>query len=258
MGGVEERATALGHEVAWRQSDHEGELVGWLLAAAGEGHERGRASTRARSRTTRTPCATRSRRAGCPSSRCTCPTSPPARSSAGTRWSPRCAGRRSPASGPVAIIWRWRRCRGSPAEDGPRCPSAWMTLEVDAFLVPGCTNVRYLTGFTGSNGQALVGADAERVLHRRSLHRAVTARGARPRARDVRRRVRRRARGAGGPRSACARLGFEAHMVTVRSHGRLAAALRGRGARRVRRRGRTHPLGQGRRRARPAPQRRRP
>lgn len=37
MAEVEARAARLGHEVAWRQSDHEGELVGWLLAAAGEG-----------------------------------------------------------------------------------------------------------------------------------------------------------------------------------------------------------------------------
>jgi 3-dehydroquinate dehydratase-2 len=39
MGEVEARAAALGHDVAWRQSDHEGELVGWLLAAAAEGFE---------------------------------------------------------------------------------------------------------------------------------------------------------------------------------------------------------------------------
>ena len=37
MASVEERATGLGHEVAWRQSDHEGDLVGWLLGAADEG-----------------------------------------------------------------------------------------------------------------------------------------------------------------------------------------------------------------------------
>ena len=30
---------AGGHEVVWRQSDHEGELVGWLLAAGEEGFE---------------------------------------------------------------------------------------------------------------------------------------------------------------------------------------------------------------------------
>ncbi len=37
MGEVAERGTSLGHEVEWRQSDHEGDLVGWLLGAAREG-----------------------------------------------------------------------------------------------------------------------------------------------------------------------------------------------------------------------------
>ena len=37
MGEVGERASKLGHETEWRQSDHEGELVGWLLAAPGQG-----------------------------------------------------------------------------------------------------------------------------------------------------------------------------------------------------------------------------
>jgi 3-dehydroquinate dehydratase-2 len=37
MASVQERAASLGHEVSWRQSDTEGELVGWLLAAQGEG-----------------------------------------------------------------------------------------------------------------------------------------------------------------------------------------------------------------------------
>lgn len=36
MGEVGERASKLGHETDWRQTDHEGELVGWLLSAAGE------------------------------------------------------------------------------------------------------------------------------------------------------------------------------------------------------------------------------
>ena len=40
MREVEERASALGHEVAWRQSDHEGDLVGWLLAAGDEATDR--------------------------------------------------------------------------------------------------------------------------------------------------------------------------------------------------------------------------
>jgi 3-dehydroquinate dehydratase II len=37
MRSVEERGTGLGHEVAWKQSDHEGDLVGWLLGAGAEG-----------------------------------------------------------------------------------------------------------------------------------------------------------------------------------------------------------------------------
>lgn len=37
MGEVGERAERLGHEVDWRQSDHEGELLGWVRAAADEG-----------------------------------------------------------------------------------------------------------------------------------------------------------------------------------------------------------------------------
>jgi 3-dehydroquinate dehydratase-2 len=37
MRSVEERAAGSGHEVLWRQSDHEGDLVGWLLGADAEG-----------------------------------------------------------------------------------------------------------------------------------------------------------------------------------------------------------------------------
>ncbi len=37
MQGVEARGATLGHGVEWRRSDHEGDLVGWLLSAAGEG-----------------------------------------------------------------------------------------------------------------------------------------------------------------------------------------------------------------------------
>jgi 3-dehydroquinate dehydratase-2 len=39
MAEVDERGIRLGHEVSWRRSDHEGELVGWLNAAADEGFE---------------------------------------------------------------------------------------------------------------------------------------------------------------------------------------------------------------------------
>jgi 3-dehydroquinate dehydratase-2 len=37
MDEVSGRATNLGHEIEWRQSDNEGDLVGWLNGAAREG-----------------------------------------------------------------------------------------------------------------------------------------------------------------------------------------------------------------------------
>lgn len=39
MEEVSERGGRLGHETTWRQSDHEGELVGWLNDASGEGFD---------------------------------------------------------------------------------------------------------------------------------------------------------------------------------------------------------------------------
>jgi 3-dehydroquinate dehydratase II len=37
MEGVERRAHELGYTVGWKQSDHEGDLIGWLLGAADDG-----------------------------------------------------------------------------------------------------------------------------------------------------------------------------------------------------------------------------
>jgi 3-dehydroquinate dehydratase II len=37
MGEVQARAAALGHDAPWHQSDHEGELIGWLLGARADG-----------------------------------------------------------------------------------------------------------------------------------------------------------------------------------------------------------------------------
>ena len=41
MVGVAERAEGLGHVVEWHQSDHEGDLVGWLLGAHADGGDAG-------------------------------------------------------------------------------------------------------------------------------------------------------------------------------------------------------------------------
>src|SRR5204862_692096 len=52
---------------------------------------------------------------------------------------------------------------GGPGMDFPgrraRLAARLNDLEVDAFLVTRLPNVRYLTGFTGSNGQLVMGAD---------------------------------------------------------------------------------------------------
>ena len=119
------------------------------------------------------------------------------------------AGARSAVSGPVAIIWRWRRCRGSPTEEGRAGRATATTCRSMRCWSPGCTNVRYLTGFTGSNGQVLVAGRGRCLPHGRPLHRTITPRGARSRARHLPGRVRRGARTAAG------------------GHGHPAAGLRG-------------------------------
>ena len=37
MESVAGRAEGLGHTVSWKQSDHEGDLIGWLLSAGADG-----------------------------------------------------------------------------------------------------------------------------------------------------------------------------------------------------------------------------
>jgi Xaa-Pro aminopeptidase len=97
-------------------------------------------------------------------------------------------------------------------------------LEVDAFLVTELANVRYLTGFTGSNGQALVGAGesvfftdgryTERSRHEVPDLEPVTYSASFP-----------EALAAAADRLGVRRLGFEAEQVSVGSHQRLATAL---------------------------------
>ena len=99
-------------------------------------------------------------------------------------------------------------------------------LEVDALLVSHLPNVRYLTGFTGSNGQVVVGRsesvfltdgryqeqsrrevpDVERVTYLQGLEEPLSAVCA---------------------RLGVSRLGFEANELTVRRHEQLVAKLPG-------------------------------
>lgn len=95
-------------------------------------------------------------------------------------------------------------------------------LEIDAFLVTRLPNVRYLTGFTGSNGQALVtptstvfftdGRYTQRASHEVPDLERVTYLGEFTKA-------------LGERCGAITTLGFEAHHVTVASHGRYAHGL---------------------------------
>jgi Xaa-Pro aminopeptidase len=99
-------------------------------------------------------------------------------------------------------------------------------LGVDALLVTAPVNVRYLTGFTGSNGQLLIGADLELFLTdgrytQRSRHevpdvdRVTYERSYRE---ELARRV-----DAGG----IARVGVEAGAMTVSEHAKLETTLAG-------------------------------
>jgi len=99
-------------------------------------------------------------------------------------------------------------------------------LEVDAFLVTGLTNVRYLTGFTGSNAQALVTSD-EGVFFTDGRY----TEQSRHEVPDLERITYASAVGEAlmqqATRLGVHRLGFEAHQVTVALHERLTSSLHG-------------------------------
>ena len=97
-------------------------------------------------------------------------------------------------------------------------------LGVDAFLVTDLANTRYLTGFTGSNGQILIGRSFELFL--------TDGRYAEQARREVpgidRSASDRSYRGAVAERcvsTPVARLGVEAHRMTLAAHAGLAEAL---------------------------------
>jgi 3-dehydroquinate dehydratase type II len=215
MGEVEEKGLALGHEVAWRQSDHEGDLVGWLLGARDEGADAVIINPGAL-----------------------------------THYSYALRDAVEASGVPVVEVHlsniyareEFRRhsvvsevCRATITGLGaggyhlaleaiPWITGRLRALEVDALLVSHLPNVRYLTGFTGSNGQALVGAKETVFLtdgryqeqSRREvldLDRVTYLQGLEGPLRDV------------CARMGVVRLGFEAHALTVRQHGQLVAKL---------------------------------
>ena len=101
--------------------------------------------------------------------------------------------------------------------------------EVDLLLVTALVNVRYLTGYTGSNGLALVGPQTRVfVTDFRYVEQAATEVRLQLRAQA---RPARAVRGARSPRlpAGALRLGFDDAHMTVRQHARLRELLPGEG-----------------------------
>jgi Xaa-Pro aminopeptidase len=122
---------------------------------------------------------------------------------------------------------------GAPAgaaedERAARLAADLRTRELDALLVASLLNLRYLTGFTGSNGLALLGADAQGGGDRFFTDFRYTTQSAEqvpPRfAREVvtGSLIEAAVRSLGG---AGGRLGFDEASMTVAEHARLAEAL---------------------------------
>ena len=91
---------------------------------------------------------------------------------------------------------------------------------LDLLLVTNLVNLRYLTGFTGLNGIAVVGPRRAPLHHRLPLRRAGGRAGRRTSTASGRRRTSSMALGEGWPEGSL-RLGFEDDHVSVRRHGRL-------------------------------------
>ena len=140
-----------------------------------------------------------------------------------------------------------------------RVADALQEREADVLLVTDLVNVRWLTGFTGSNAAAVVGSRGQPALRDRLPLPDAVGRGGRPRvgARDRRRPAGRCGQGPAGLRGAAPRLRRRPHeRQGPRAAGRHAARrdrARARG-----RRDRGAARGQGRRRARGHPRRRAP
>ena len=60
---------------------------------------------------------------------------------------------------------------------GDRLEAALAERELDRMLVTDLINVRYLTGFTGTNGACVCGPGRPPLPHRLPLHRARRRRG---------------------------------------------------------------------------------
>jgi len=109
----------------------------------------------------------------------------------------------------------------APAARRDRLRATVRAAGLDAALVTRLVNVRYLTGFTGSNGALLVGANGPDVLCTDGRYRTQSAR----QAPDLERVIERASAAALADRAAAdglRRLGYESHDVAVDLHATLA------------------------------------
>lgn len=109
-----------------------------------------------------------------------------------------------------------------------RLPAAQKLLETigcDALLVLGLTNIRYLTGFSGSDGALLLGRDGQWLLcdSRYTTQGALEA----PHCGILEYKVKSDGIAALVAGQGWGRLAFDAEQVTVAMHGKLAAAMEG-------------------------------
>jgi Xaa-Pro aminopeptidase len=114
----------------------------------------------------------------------------------------------------------------SPAGRRDRLRTTIRAAGLDAALITHLVNVRYLTGFTGSNGALLVGAEGHDVLCTDGRYRTQSAR----QAPDLERVIERASAAALASRAGAdgvRRLGYESHAVTVDLYGTLAEQAAG-------------------------------
>ena len=119
---------------------------------------------------------------------------------------------------------RARAPQGRAVSRADRVAARLAEREADALLVTDLTNIRYLTGFTGSAAMAIVGPDTRRfITDFRYVERAQDeVEGFDQRARAAG--ARRGAQGRAGP-DGTVRLGFEDQHISVRQHKRLRELL---------------------------------
>src|SRR5206468_6788487 len=135
------------------------------------------------------------------------------------------ARRRGVRPGPAVAVAEGRALMGT-REGGRRDRLRAVAAErgLDAVLVTNLLNVRYLTGFTGSNGALLVGADGADLFG--TDGRYTTQAGVQvPDVELLVDRTTAPALAAAAAGRGAGRLGFESHDVTVDAHAHLSRVL---------------------------------